>query len=102
MVHLAELQEIEDILLTGKRPRGTRSLNHLEAKKTKLEKNIETRVLRYYRRIRERYDDAVVPIEEGYCTACGMMVPPHMQQEIKRHIGINVCGGCGRILICSK
>jgi predicted nucleic acid-binding Zn-ribbon protein len=98
MVQLAELQMIEDILVTGKKPRGIVSFEKLEAKKKTIERSLEVRVLRYYNRIRERYNDAVVPLQEGHCSGCGMEITPLMQQEVRRGIGINYCGGCGRIL----
>ena len=99
MVQLAELQRIDDILVTGKKQRGTDSLEKLEAKKKTIEKGLETRILHYYYRIRDKYNDAVVPLNEGHCFGCGMEITPLMQQEIRRGIGINYCGGCGRILI---
>lgn len=98
MLQLAELQKIEDILVSGAKPKGKTSIASLVSKKNKLEGIIEGRVLRYYQRIRERYNDAVVPVKDGYCAGCGMQIPPFVQQEIRRGIGINYCAACGRIL----
>lgn len=99
MVKLAELQKIEDILVSGIKPRGGASLTQLEGKKSRLEQKIEGRILRYYQRIRERHQDAVVPVQNGFCTGCGMQIPPLIQQEIRRGIGFNSCAACGRILM---
>lgn len=95
MVKIAELQKIEDILQSG---RKLRTVSSLEAKKNKLEKCIDSRTLHYYKRIRERYQDAVVPMKEGYCTGCGMLVPSLVRQEVRRKIGLNMCASCGRFL----
>ena len=99
MIQLAELQRIENILVSGKKPKGELSLADLETLKAEIENKIEAKILRYYQRIRERYDDAVIPARNGYCSACGMQIPPFVQQEIKRGIGFNYCATCGRIFV---
>jgi predicted nucleic acid-binding Zn-ribbon protein len=99
MVRLAELQKIDDLLQSGTKTRGAITITSLEAKKNKLEKDIDSRTLHYYKRIRERHNDAVVPMKEGYCTGCGMLVPSLVSQEVRRKIGLNKCASCGRFLI---
>ena len=99
MLQLAELQKIDNLLVTIKRPRGVNSFASLEAKRSKIEKKIELRTLRYYRRIRERYDNAVVNVHEGYCPGCGIQIPLLIQQEIRRGNSLHSCGTCGRIML---
>lgn len=99
MVQLAELQQIDDFLDRRIKPKGISSLRKLEDKKTKIEERLETRTLRYYYRVREKHDDAVVPLDGGHCSICGMQIPALIQQDIRNNIGVNVCANCGRILV---
>ncbi len=99
MVQLAELQRIEDCLIKRRRPKGIASLQDLEVTKTRIEMEIEARVLRYYRRVREKYDNAVVKIEDGFCPGCRMRIPPLIAQEIRRGGSFHSCNTCGRILL---
>lgn len=99
MVQLAELQRIEDCLLKRKKPKGVGSFDDLVETKVKVEKKIDARVLRYYRRVREKFDDAVVEIEDGFCPGCRMRIPPIIAQEIRRGGTFNACTTCGRILL---
>ncbi len=95
---LKELQDIENSFTTGKKPKNT-SISSLEKRKQKIEETVELRFLRYYKRIREKYDDAIVSAKSGGCPACGMQIPPIVLQEIRREIGFNHCATCGRILV---
>lgn len=52
-----------------------------------------------YERIREIKEGlAVVPIEEGYCGGCRMLLPPHLINEVYKNQTIITCEICSRIL----
>lgn len=65
------------------------------------EKDIEDRLLKAYKRIREnaRNGLAVVNIERDACGGCFNKIPPQHQLDIRMHKKIIVCEYCGRILV---
>ncbi len=67
------------------------------------EKNIDSRLLNAYRRIRgnTRNGLGVVSIQRDSCGGCFNKIPPQTQIDIKAHRKIIVCEHCGRILIDS-
>ncbi len=67
----------------------------------KVEKDIESRLLLAYKRIREnaRNGLAVVKVERDACGGCFSKIPPQRQLDIRTHKKIIVCEYCGRILI---
>jgi predicted nucleic acid-binding Zn-ribbon protein len=67
----------------------------------KVEKDIESRLLSAYKRIREnaRNGLAVVKVERDACGGCFSKIPPQRQLDIRTHKKIIVCEYCGRILI---
>lgn len=73
----------------------------LSKKSVELEKMIEERLLKAYKRIRgnARNGLAVVPVERDACGGCFNKIPPQHQLEIKTYKKIIVCEYCGRILV---
>lgn len=64
-------------------------------------KNIETRLLRSYDKIRKTYRNglAVVTVERGACGGCYNLIPPQTQIEIGTMKDIIACEHCGRVLV---
>ena len=62
-------------------------------------KNIETRLLMAYNRIRQNVRNglAVVTVKRDACGGCFNTVPPQRQSDIASHKKIIVCEHCGRI-----
>ena len=76
-------------------------LSELAKKATKAEKDLESRLLGAYYRIRESYRNglAVVSVARNSCGGCYAVVPPQRQAEIKQAKKIIICEHCGRILV---
>ncbi len=73
----------------------------LSKKSVELEKMIEERLLKAYKRIRgnARNGLAVVPVERDACGGCFNKIPPQRQLDIASRRKIIVCEYCGRILV---
>ena len=48
-----------------------------------------------YERLRERYQRAIAPVENGFCFGCFQKLPTELLTRSKE---INMCPNCGRIL----
>lgn len=70
-------------------------------KSNKIEKVIEERLLKAYKRIREnaRNGLSVVPVERDACGGCFAKIPPQKQLDVASRKKIIVCEHCGRILV---
>ena len=73
----------------------------LTNKSVNAKKNVDTRLLAAYERIRKSYRNglAVVPVMRDACGGCFNAIPPQRQSEIRQHKKIIVCEHCGRILV---
>ena len=73
----------------------------LKEKALDLEKNIETRLLASFKRIRKgaRNGLGIVYVQRDACGGCFNKIPPQRQLDIKMHKKIIPCEYCGRILI---
>jgi predicted nucleic acid-binding Zn-ribbon protein len=71
----------------------------LSAERSKLALEIdEAWMARYDRIFKHTGDFAVVPIENGSCGGCHMVLPPHLVHEAKRNDTMTACTYCGRLL----
>ena len=70
-------------------------------KATRLEKKIEERLIKAFKRVRGSYRNglAVVEVERDSCGGCFGKVPPQTQMEIRQKKKIILCEHCGRILV---
>lgn len=70
-------------------------------KREKAKKDIETRLIEAYERIRRTYRNGlgVVYFERDSCGGCYGKIPPQRQLEIKQRKKIIVCEHCGRVLV---
>ena len=75
--------------------------DRLNDKSTKIETNIEERLLVAFRRIRKnaRNGLAVVTVERDACGGCFNKIPPQRQLDIASRKKVIVCEYCGRILV---
>jgi hypothetical protein len=73
----------------------------LADKASKIEEQIEPRLLTAFRRIRKnaRNGLAVVTVERDACGGCFNKIPPQRQLDIASHKKVIVCEYCGRILV---
>ena len=72
---------------------------NIEKKRKKAAKEVDSRYLRAYERLRSRLRDgrAVVPLVRG--AASGFSVPPQRQLEIRQQNRIVACEHTGRIIV---
>lgn len=73
----------------------------LEKQRNKIEDNVEQRLLKAYKRIRNKYKNglAVVTVERDACGGCYSTIPPQVQLEIGMMKRIIQCENCARILV---
>jgi predicted nucleic acid-binding Zn-ribbon protein len=73
----------------------------LQEKASKIEEQIEERLLSAFKRIRKnaRNGLAVVTVERDACGGCFNKIPPQRQLDIASRKKIIVCEYCGRILV---
>lgn len=74
---------------------------NLKSQAIKLEEEIEERLIKAFKRIREgaRNGLAVVPVERDACGGCFNKIPPQRQLDVKLHKKIIACEYCGRIMV---
>lgn len=88
-------------------PTGPRKLTKkqrlLASQRENLSEGISTRVLRTYERMRQTRvkPNAVVPVVNGVCQGCYMVVTKSVIIELKRSDELILCEHCGRILFLS-
>ena len=78
--------------------------NKLLKDSEKAEKVIDERLLRSYKRIREKMNNglAVVSVEREACGGCFSHIPPQRQLDIQMHKKVIICEHCGRIMVDSN
>lgn len=88
-------------------PAGPRKLTNkqrlLAIERESLTHGISKRLLRTYERMRESRlkSNAVVPVINGVCQGCYMVVTKSVIMELKRGEDLVLCEHCGRILLLS-
>lgn len=101
------INEKEDIL-SGKKQELDKIITETEKEEKQYEslaetaeKDVEERLLKSYKRIRNNYRNGlgVVPVLREACGGCYNAVPPQRQSEIRQHKKIIICENCGRILV---
>jgi len=61
-------------------------------------KEIDEPFLRRYLRIRRRFNNAVVPVENGTCRGCNVNVPPQVYIDLLKGLELMNCPNCQRIM----
>ena len=62
-------------------------------------KEIDELFLRRYQRIRRRFNNAVVPAENGTCRGCNVKVPPQLYIDLLKGQELMNCPNCQRIMV---
>ena len=57
-----------------------------------------TWLVRYDAIFKSKAGGALVPTAGGICGGCHMTLPPYLQHDAKKRLGMVVCGFCGRLL----
>lgn len=73
-------------------------LKELEIASESVAKEVDPEWLKQYKRIFERKDKAVVPVESGVCGGCHMKLPVYVIHDVKKHTAMVICDFCGRLL----
>ncbi len=66
--------------------------------RSKRASQLDPEVLTHYQGLKDRYGEAIVPIDGGICLGCFMMIPTAWVQNIRQNLSVKTCGHCGRIL----
>jgi len=75
-------------------------LEKMRKKRTRLAKTIDTRIIRYYERLKGNKGDknAVVPVVNSVCQGCNISVPTSTAAKLVRKDSITTCDHCGRFI----
>jgi predicted nucleic acid-binding Zn-ribbon protein len=63
-----------------------------------LVKKVKPQLYSRYELVRKRRGTAIAHTVEGTCSACHMMLPPMMYQQLMRNESFGQCPSCNRIL----
>lgn len=74
------------------------NVGKLEDSRARLARQIDTRLLATYERIRRRFFRAVVPVDGSVCLGCFMSLPTSAARKNPDPATIESCENCGRIL----
>lgn len=74
------------------------SVSKLEEARKNLARSIDPSLLEMYKRLKRRYERAVVPVYRGACLGCFSTLPTALGQAVKSYEEVKVCENCGRIL----
>ncbi len=78
------------------------ALEELSAKRTSVGSAIEPPILKRYEFIRNRLrHPVIVPVDNGVCSGCHMMLPPQHFIELQRGTSILSCPSCQRMIFWS-
>lgn len=85
--------------LAGEEGKLNTDLNALLAERKTFSNGVETSLLNRYDRVRgARAGIGIAAAAGGRCTACNMVVPPQMFNELQRGTELHSCPNCSRIL----
>ena len=91
--------QTEEQQLARRASQANESITKWEEERNGLLKQLESKLLRNYERIKSaRKDLAVVPIIGGICAGCHMNIPPQLVAEVKLEESIHTCSNCHRIM----
>ena len=60
--------------------------------------DIPKQILSKYNRLKSKYGDSVVALQDTFCSGCSMQLTPQSIVEIKRSNAVTKCMNCGRYL----
>ncbi|MFH1143462.1 MAG: hypothetical protein V1774_02850 [Candidatus Eisenbacteria bacterium] len=105
---LAQLQDLELMIREVEDPASkekeealgfsVEGLVQLQNARGRLEKQIQVGDLRVYRRVRRKYERAVVPVINRICLGCFQALPTSSKRNLPEAGALPICENCGRIL----
>ncbi|MCK4235050.1 hypothetical protein KAU34_08030 [candidate division WOR-3 bacterium] len=66
--------------------------------KEKVEKDLETALLKRYEKLIERYPRAVAPVIDGICYGCFVTLPSAFVVRKNKNEEVTICPNCGRFI----
>ena len=76
-------------------------LNSLEGKEQEILPGVGNDIIyKFDRIVRKKEGVAIVPIKNGICTGCHIMLTPQFVNEVREETSISFCPYCSRILYC--
>lgn len=94
---LIENTERQLSVLASEGERFKREIRELETRRQAFLPSIRPEWLGQYEQMRTHMSNPVVPVESGYCSACGYQVPAGQLDQIRRHVLVG-CQQCRRWL----
>ncbi len=77
-------------------------LKNLEKEELKITPGLDEDILfKFERIIKSKAGVGIVPIRNGICTGCHMILPAQFVNDVRGGTGIRFCPECSRILFCS-
>jgi len=105
---LAQVQDLELMIREVEDPAGKEKeealgfsvagLAQLHNALARLEKQIPRSDLQIYRRVRRKYERAVVPVMNRICLGCFQALPTSSKRALSETGALPTCENCGRIL----
>ena len=105
---LAHLQDLELMIHEAQDPASkeqeealgfsVKGLEELEKARDDLVNQIPKQDLRLFRRIRRRYERAVVPVRNRICLGCFQELPTSRTRTVQDNAALPTCESCGRVL----
>ncbi len=78
-------------------------LKTLEKEELKITPGLDEDILfKFERIIKSKAGVGIVPIRNGICTGCHMILPSQFVNDVRSGTGIKFCPECSRILFCSE
>ncbi|RKZ22548.1 hypothetical protein DRQ20_06055 [bacterium] len=102
LLFLISLQEL-DILIKEKEKEEEmgfpiKPCEELKKAREKIIEKIDAHLMRRYERLSERYGNPVVPVVDGICQGCYMLLPTSLISQKAKNERIHTCPNCGRFL----
>lgn len=73
-------------------------LAQLKLEEDKITPSLDQEILFKFQRIIQRNSEGIVPVRNGVCTGCHMILPADFANEVREGENINFCPYCSRIL----
>jgi uncharacterized protein len=75
-----------------------KDLAELKVKEDEIVPNMDQEILFKFQRIIQRNDKGIVPVKNGVCTGCNMILPAQFANKIRQGEEIMFCPYCSRVL----
>ncbi len=75
-----------------------KDLDDLKSKESEIVPNLDQEILFKFQRIIQRNSKGIVPVKNGVCTGCNMILPAQFANKIRQGEEIMFCPYCSRVL----